>query len=134
MSSTSLLQGLLQAYADASGDLDLRTFVGTPGYRIEVRNETVDTGQAYEEPAFVPGLLQSIGAMLDRLQQDEFVVTDPLGQSAFTLTQTPRSTTHLTVFKDGLLLKKADYSLVGKVVTLVGVAALSSWLRCDYWY
>jgi hypothetical protein len=134
MSSASLLQTLLQNYADQSGDLDLRTFIGTPGYRIEVRNETVDTGQGYTEPAFVPGLLQSIGSMLDRVRQDEFDVTNPLGQSAFTLTYAPRGASHLLVFQDGALLRKTAWSLAGTSLTLATAAPMGAWLLACYWY
>lgn len=54
------LKTAIQACADASGDLDLRVGIGTPNIKIEVRNETVLTGQAYEIPGFLDCLLEGI--------------------------------------------------------------------------
>lgn len=67
MSAADDFRKKLQEYTDDSGDLDLRTAVGEPGYRIEVRNETQDTGQAWTPPTLVDGIAEAIGALIDSL-------------------------------------------------------------------
>jgi hypothetical protein len=130
--SKLILKSLLCAYADASKDGDLRLTIGTPGYRIEVRNETQDTGQGYVVPGFIDGVLYAVGALMDRRAGDEFAVTNPLGQSSFTLTQMPRAISLFRAFKNGLVLKSSDYEVAGKVVSVTG--AFGDWFLFDYWY
>jgi hypothetical protein len=55
----------IQSCADASGDLDLRASVGAPGSIIEIRNEAVATGQAFEIPGFLDCLIDGVGSVLD---------------------------------------------------------------------
>lgn len=130
--SKLILKSLLCSYADASQDGDLRLTIGTPGYRIEVRNETQDTGQGYVAPGFIDGMLFAIGALIDRRARDEFEVTDPLGQSSFTLSQAPRAASLFTACKNGLVLKSTDYTVAGKAVSVAGV--LGDWFLFSYWY
>ena len=61
MSTKEKIKTALENYADTSGDAQLRAAIGTPGYRIEVENETQDTGQAYVVPSVMDGLLTAIG-------------------------------------------------------------------------
>ena len=61
MSTKEKIKTALENYADTSGDAQLRAAIGTPGYRIEVENETQDTGQAYVVPGVMDGLLTAIG-------------------------------------------------------------------------
>lgn len=59
----------MQQYADNSGDLDLRVLTGTPGYRIQVRNETEPTGQQWLVlPGWLDSLVEAIGTVVDNLR------------------------------------------------------------------
>jgi len=131
MSTKTRLQALLGSYADASGDLDLRVFIGTPGSRIEVRNETVDTGQGYLIPGFLDGLLQVVGAIVDAVQEENLEVTNPLGQTSYTLAKTPINDANLLVFKNGALLRRGTgYTRSGKDISLTG--AFGDWFCFSY--
>lgn len=118
MAAKDDLQGHLEYYADHSGDLDLRVFVGTPGYRIEVRNTTEDTGQGYVSPGFLEGLIQAIGALVEQEVVDELEVTNPGGQSSYTLSKTPAGDAVLAVYRNGLLLRPGvEYTRSGRQIS-----------------
>lgn len=129
--SKTILKALLGGYADQSGDGDLRLSIGTPGYRIQVRGEVQDTGQGYVVPGFIDGVLYAIGALMDRRVVDEFTVIDPLGQNFFTLSQAPRPGL-FQAFRNRLLLKSSEYSVVGNVVNTPGL--LADWFAFVYWF
>jgi hypothetical protein len=65
MSTSDAIKARLQAIADASGDPDLQTGIGTPGDPIIVRGERKTTGAAYHVPGFLDSLIRAIGGEFD---------------------------------------------------------------------
>jgi len=131
MASADSIKRTLQSYADTSGDLDLRVSVGTPGYRIEVRNETQETGQGYVIPGFIDGLLASIGIAIDQVETEDLDVTNPSGQTEYTLAKTPTSDAALQIHKNGVLLRYGvGYTRAGRVVSISG--AFGDWFNFNY--
>ena len=67
----------IQACADGSGDADLRVSLGSPGDKILLRGEVVETGQAYEQPGFTDCLIEGIANAIEaqgsglKVQQDD---------------------------------------------------------------
>jgi len=99
----------LQAYADTSGNLDLRMAFGTPGYRIQVRNEVENTGQVWYSPSFIRGLIQAIAEQIGQFKEEFFELN--LNQTLISLNKRPISNAeflcgkHLLVYKNGSLLE-----------------------------
>jgi len=65
MSTSDAIKARLQAIADASGDPDLQTGIGTPGAPIIVRGDRKTTGAAYHVPGFLDSLIRAIGGEFD---------------------------------------------------------------------
>lgn len=126
----------MKAYADARSDLDFRSIWGATGSRIQIRNETVDTGQGWSlDPSFLMGIFTAIDSVIGSLWQKEDF--DLVLQSGVTLTCTPRSLATLMVFVNGALARydsspsgSAEYSLAGKTITFG--SSLSGWVGVYY--
>jgi hypothetical protein len=126
----------MQAYADASGDLDFRVAWGEPGYRVEVRNETQDTGQGWaNDPNFVEALFASIATVLGRQSEDFDLTLAP----SVTLSGTPSSAGLLLVFHNGILLRRkaspssaTEYSWVEGTKLITFGDSVSGWINVRY--
>jgi hypothetical protein len=121
----------IQELADASGDLDLRVGFGRPGYRIEVRNETLDTGQAWTQTSgFVDLLCAAVGALLGGQRQQYFTLLLPL--SSVELTEVPAHADTLQVFVAGVLLQReVDYTWDGEM-EIAFTNPTVGWVEVDY--
>lgn len=122
MSVKDDLIAAMKAYADASSDLDFVESWGATGRKIEIRNETVDTGAVWlNDPNMADGMFTAIEAVLGDWQVD--VQTVAL-QTGMTLSKTPGTLAAMMVFHEGILLERVsspstakEYSVSGKTLT-----------------
>ena len=112
MDTKDLIEQAMKSYADTCGDLDLRAMFGSQGSRIQIRNETQDTGQAWFSPSYIRGMIQSAASVIDSSQavmkESLFVITTTTG---FILPALPKANVNylsgyqFSIFRDGLLMR-----------------------------
>lgn len=125
----------MKAYADAGGDLDFEEGWGSTGRKLEIRNETVDTGAMWlNDPNMAEGMFQAIAEVLGDNQVEDI---DAVVAPSITLTKTPSSAATLMVFFAGVLLRRVtsptlstEYSLSGKTITFG--TSKTGWVHARY--
>ena len=134
------LKAAIQAVADASGNLNLRSAIGVEGVQFLIDGEPTASGQGWAVPGFTDALVQGIAAVMVGLQgaryEDDFIST---GQTTYVLGNAPRSAPNmksgadLLVFKDGMKMRHRsivaatnEYSFVAATRTVSFLAAPAS--------
>lgn len=122
----------MQSLADATGDPDLIAGFGTPGRRIQVRNETVDTGQAWSTTSgFVDLVCAAVGSLLGAARHRDFTLVFPTTE--LTLDSVPVDAASLAVYLNGTRLRAGEHyswTAGSKQITLASAAI--GWVGVDY--
>jgi hypothetical protein len=129
------LVAAVKAYADAAGDGDFEAAWGSTGRKIQVRNETVDTGQGWSViPGMFEAVFRAIESVLGSWYTDNY---DLVIQSGATLSKEPINTSSIMVFHAGTLLRRVsspsnatEYSISSRTLTFG--AALTGWVSAVY--
>lgn len=68
---------LLKGFSDAGVDLDTRAAFGTPGFRIQIRNEMVDTGEVWSQTGgYTDVMCAAIGELFNQAADLTAIHTD----------------------------------------------------------